>query len=165
MRYSVCVCVIEAFIVTRTSVVCQLSLHEYEYFLGLVVFFTIMLVIRTKVNNKYIRPKYGLGIFSKYTPVVRNTERGSVKNNDGKITIDRAIAKAESDKRKQVIKNISNTPPSSKIGRKRKKATEKKILIKKTTSNVKKPRKNVAKAKHSTTDWGDSKLNDLLENS
>ena len=98
-----------------------------------------------KVNNKYIRSKYGLGIFSKFTPVMRNTERGSVKNNDGKITIDRAIDKAESDKKKQVIKNISNKASSScssssEIGHKRKKATKKKILTKKKTSdNAKKP--------------------------
>ena len=112
-----------------------------------------------KVNNKYIRPKYGLGIYSKFTPVLRNTERGRVKNNDGKSTIDRAIGKAESDKGKQVTKNIS------KIGNKRKKATKKKILIKKTTSNAKKPRKNVAKAKHSNIDWEDQSLNDLIKNS
>ena len=118
-----------------------------------------------KVNNKYIRPKYGLGIFSKFTPVIHNTERGSVKNNDGKITIDRAIAKGGSDKRKQVTKNISNTFSSSKIGNKRKKATKNKILIKKTTSNAKKPRKNVAKAKHSNIDWEDQSLNDLIKNS
>ena len=113
-----------------------------------------------KVNNKYIRPKYGLGIFSKFTPVIRNTERGSVKNNDGKITIDRAIDKAESDKKKQVSKNISNTSSSSEIGKKRKKTSKKKILIKKTTSNAKKPRRNVVKA-----DWGDQNLNDLIKNS
>ena len=124
-----------------------------------------MLVIRLKVNNKYIRPKYGLGIFSKYTPVIRNTERGSVKNNDGKITIDRAIDKAESDKKNQVSKNISNTSSSSEIGKKRKKASKKKILIKKTTSNAKKPRKNVAKAKHSNIDREDGSLNDLIKNS
>ena len=123
-----------------------------------------MLVIRMKVNNKYIRPKYGLGIYSKFTPVIRNTERGSVKNNNGKSTIDRAIGKAESDKGKQVTKNISNTS-SSKIGNKRKKATKKKILIKKTTSNAKKPRKNVAKAKHSNIDWEDQSLNDMIKNS
>ena len=112
-----------------------------------------------KVNNKYIRPKYGLGIYSKFTPVLRNTERGRVKNNDGKSTIDRAIGKAESDKGKQV------TFSSSKIGNKRKKATKKKILTKKTTSNAKKPRKNVAKAKHSNIDWEDQSLNDLIKNS
>ena len=117
-----------------------------------------------KVNNKYIRPKYGLGIFSKFTPVIHNTERGSVKNNDGKITIDRAIAKGESDKRKQVTKNISNTS-SSQIGNKRKKATKKNILIKKTTPSVKKPRKNVTKVKHSNIDWSDRRLNDLIKNS
>ena len=88
-----------------------------------------MLVIRTKVNNKYIRPKYGLGIFSKYTPVVRNTERGSVKKNAGKITLDRAIAKADGDKGKQIVSNTSLSP--SGIGNKRKRASEKKILIKK----------------------------------
>ena len=124
-----------------------------------------MLVIRLKVNNKYIRPKYGLGIYSKFTPVLRNTERGRVKNNDGKSTIDRAIGKAESDKGKQVTKNISNTFSSSKIGNKRKKATKNKILIKKTTSNAKKPRKNVAKAKHSNIDREDGSLNDLIKNS
>ena len=112
-----------------------------------------------KVNNKYIRPKYGLGIYSKFTPVVRNTERGSVKNNNEKSTIDRAIDKAESDKGKQVTKNIP------KIGNKRKKATKNKILIKKTTSKAKKPRKNVAKAKHSNIDWEDQSLNDLIKNS
>ena len=118
-----------------------------------------------KVNNKYIRPKYGLGIYSKFTPVLRHTERGSVKNDDGKSTIDRAIGKAESDKGKQVTKNVSNTFSSSKIGNKRKKATKNKILIKKTTSNAKKPRKNVAKAKHSNIDWEDQSLNDLIKNS
>ena len=120
-----------------------------------------------KMNNKYIRPKYGRGIFSKFTPVIRNTVRGSVKNNDGKITIDRAIDKAETfDKKKQVTKNISNNNASSSpstIGCKRKKSTKKDILIKQT--NAKKPRKNVARTKHSNIDWGDRRLNDLIKNS
>ena len=109
------------------------------------------------MNNKYNRPKYGRGIFSKYTPVLRHTERGSVKSNDGKIAIDRAIGKVvEPDKKKQVVK--------------RKRAPAKK----KTPDNVKKTRKTVANAKkrsnnnnnnNNNIDWGDRKLNDLIKNS
>ena len=124
-----------------------------------------MLVIRTKINNKYIRPKYGRGFHSKYTPVLRHhtTECGSsVKSNDGKIAIDRAIDKvvepSSSDKKKQVVKR--KRAPSVK---------------KKTPDNVKKPRKTVANAKkrsnnnnnnnNNNIDWGDRKLNDLIKNS
>ena len=155
--------------------------HDHHHHLRRLIVFTTrtrrMLVIRTKVNNKYIRPKYGLGIFSKYTPVVRNTERGSVKKNAGKITLERALAKADGDK--EGGKHSSSF--SSGIGDKRKRANEKRVLVKKKTTsndinnndnnNVEAPRppsrKNVAKVvkKRSKTDWGDSKLNDLLENS
>ena len=124
-----------------------------------------MLVIREKINNKYIKPKYGRGFHSKYTPVLRHdtTECGSssVKSNDGKIAIDRAIDKVvepSSDKKKQVLKR--KRAPSVK---------------KKTPDNVnKKPRKSVANAKktkrsnnnnNNNIDWGDRKLNDLIKNS
>ena len=116
-----------------------------------------------RVNNRYIRPKYGLGIFSTFTPVIPNTERSMVKSSNQKKALNRAILIGKPGGEKVAKKSVSKN--TSGVGTKRKTVPKKNILIKKQTSNAKKPRKSTTKAKRSKIDWGDGTLNNLIENS
>ena len=109
----------------------------------------------TSNNSTAVTPTASIRQLSKRKNA-KNSKTTSASQRNASSSSDVTPRRMKEVEKKRVSKNISNTFSSSEIGKKRKKASKKKILIKKTTSNAKKPRRNI--------DWGDERLNDLTYN-
>ena len=67
-----------------------------------------MLVKRVRINNRYVKPKWGRGIFSSFANILKNTARKIGRNTKVKKALDSAISARKIGTK--VIKKVAQNP-------------------------------------------------------